>query len=103
MNLLLMIMICTCACSAVMFFYMRSTRMEHTMEIAQAQDSKDSSSFPQYDGMDARKILVELNANYPQYNVEIVAPGFPVTTDYREDRVRLFTNRSGKVLRSVIG
>lgn len=80
---------------------MRANREEHAMEITEA--STVTSSFPEYDGVNARKVLVELNANYPQYNVEIIAPDFPVTTDYREDRVRLFTTRTGTVIRSVIG
>jgi hypothetical protein len=66
-------------------------------------DVVKKSDFPQYDGMDTRRVLVEFNATYPQYTLEIMSKDSPATTDYREDRVRIYTSRSGKVLRSTIG
>jgi hypothetical protein len=77
---------------------------------AQAQVSPvinpvEKSDFPQYDGMDTRRVLVEFNATYPQYTLEIMSKDSPPPrkNDYREDRVRIYTSRSGKVLRSIIG
>ena len=107
MLFLFVFFICICSSCITAIWYMRQERVP----IQEEKIQKIQSDFPQYDGMNSRKILVEMNATYPQYSVEIVSDTnqdnnplvSDLTTEYREDRVRIYVNRSGTVQRSVIG
>ena len=67
---LIILFICLCAVCVTTMVYMRKTSTETKVKSLEVQIEND---FPQYDGMNARKVLVELNATYPQYSAEIVS------------------------------
>lgn len=63
------------------------------------------SDFPEFDGDDARMVIIDIGAKYPRYTPEIMSEdAAPVSaTDYDENRVRIYVNRSGIVQKSIIG
>lgn len=61
------------------------------------------SDFPEFDGKDARDVLIEMQAKYPRYTPEIVPEGSAVTMDYQRWRVRIYVKKNKKVIGSFIG
>jgi hypothetical protein len=50
-------------------------------------------------GVDARSALESIQQQRPELKVVLVPEGSMVTMDYREDRVRIWHDESGKVTR----
>ena len=67
------------------------------------KQNERSSDFPEFDGKDARTVLIDMQAKYPRYQPEIVPEGSAVTMDYNEWRVRIYVKKSGRVIGSYIG
>ena len=81
------------------------TRLAGTTTTTHQSREQGPSDFPKFVGRDGREVLSELNAEYPQYQIEIVGPDYVSTTPqrYDENRVKMYVNRMGKVLRLSIG
>ena len=67
------------------------------------KQKKRKSDFPEFDGKDARNVLIDMQAKYPRYQPEIVPKGSAVTMDYQRWRVRIYVTKSKKVIGSYIG
>ena len=66
------------------------------------------SDFPKHTGRDGREVLGEFNAKFPQYRIEIVQESDPdaiasLDQTVRDDRIRMFVTRTGKVTRMYLG
>lgn len=63
------------------------------------------SDFPQFVGKDGREVLMEMNAQYPQFRIEIVGPDSvgKLQNNYDDNRVRMYVTRTGRVSKLYIG
>jgi hypothetical protein len=57
------------------------------------------SSFPMLSGMDGEEAKAMLKSEYPSLSIQLLPENSIVTMDYREDRVRLFVDKGGKVVK----
>ena len=57
------------------------------------------SSFPKLSGMNGEEAKAILEKDHPSLSVHLVPEDSMVTMDYREDRVRIFVGKDGKVAR----
>jgi hypothetical protein len=57
------------------------------------------SSFPRLSGMDGEEAKAVLKNEYPSLLVQLIPENSIVTMDYREDRVRVFVDKDGKVVK----
>ena len=53
--------------------------------------------FPDLVGQTGEEAKAAILADFPDYNVEIVPPGTPVTLDLRPQRVRVYVDEDGIV------
>ena len=68
-----------------------------------SKSSKRKNDFQEYDGLDGKRALNKMKRDYPKYNPIIVLEGSLVTMDYNQRRVRIYVNKKGHVVRSIIG
>eukprot|EP00539_Tryblionella_compressa_P015231 CAMPEP_0178835808 /NCGR_PEP_ID=MMETSP0746-20121128/11830_1 /TAXON_ID=913974 /ORGANISM="Nitzschia punctata, Strain CCMP561" /LENGTH=67 /DNA_ID=CAMNT_0020498419 /DNA_START=196 /DNA_END=399 /DNA_ORIENTATION=- len=57
------------------------------------------SSFPELTGLPGEEAKAKIEKEYPSLLVQVIPEDSMVTMDYREDRVRIFVDASGKVAR----
>ncbi len=114
MIFLILLFICIFVVCVTMIFYFKFGWNFSFSLFGSGSESNESSNtlvdvggggdFSQYYGMDAREVIADMNATYPQYTLEIVSKDNALDqTNNRNDRVRIFVNLSGKIQKMVIG
>jgi Potato inhibitor I family len=69
------------------------------MSATSTSTSTPPSSFPRLSGMDGKEAMKLIEKEYPSLSVQLLPENSVVTMDYREDRVRIFVDKYGKVAR----
>lgn len=113
MLLLILLFICLIVvCVTAIFYFKFGKNFSFSLFGIQPNNTSDNvidgsiggGDFAQYYGMDAREVIADMNATYPQYTLEIVSKDNALEqTNHRDDRVRIFVNLSGKIQKMVIG
>jgi hypothetical protein len=102
-SLVILIMGCIVLAFIVPDLLRTSTFQRNGVVPPQSKQPQRVSNFPKYTGRDGREVLVEFNAEYPQFRLEIVPPDSAVTMDFDQSRVRMHVTRAGKVIGMYIG
>lgn len=66
---------------------------------ASASSKDPPTSFPTLNGLEGEEARKIIEKEFPSLSVQVVPEDSMVTMDFREDRVRIFVNASGKVAR----
>jgi hypothetical protein len=62
--------------------------------------TKDKSAWPEVMGMTGEAARAKLESELPNMLCQVVPYGSMVTMDYREDRIRIYTDESGHVTKA---
>ena len=106
MIFVILLFLCICTSIFSTLVYVKPSLFFDERENANKNVIIGESVYPEYLGMKGPDVLLEINSNYPQYTLEIVAPDYIDGVDTsvkREDRLRIYVSRGGLVQKIIKG